>query len=529
MTKPARIFCEDDGTVAQTGRRRDIFYGRWILACVAGEVVGIGVAAAAAISMTVRFGEPRSTGGRLLSLMVFAAVGAVEGGALGAFQWRVLRTRLPRVRAGEWVGVTVAVAVTGWIAGMVPSLFAAGTPSGAWEPDLGLVMLIALVLGAGVGLCVGAAQWFVLRRHAERAGRWIWIHALAWALAMTAIFTAASLPTAGWPAVSIAIAGVAGGVAAGLLLGIVTGVVARRLQPWVDEQRWSLAGKVCAVTGASTGIGYEVALGLARLGGTVVLLCRRPDEGERARQSILAKQPRADLSVIPCDLSDLESVRQAARRLSSGWSRLDVLVHNAGATFRERALTPAGIDATLAVDVVGPFLLTVRLRQQLERCGGRVIMLTGIYHRKGWVNMTDLNFARRRYNWLTANNQAQRGRWLFVSELARRAPRLLAAAVHPGAVLTSAQARLPRAVRALIHTVMRPAFVRPELGAIPVLRLAAHPCPAVPTGRFLDRCRLTSDVADPQVAHTFWTACEEMTGEEWPNSQREWRAVPAWW
>jgi retinol dehydrogenase 12 len=514
-------------TAAQSERRHDTIYARWIAACAAGEVVGIGISAVAAISLNALFGEPQSLGARLFCLAVFAAVGAVEGGALGALQWRVLRTRLPRLRASEWVGVTVAVAMAGWIANMTPSLFATAAPSEPWEPDLAVVMLLASLTGAGAGLCFGAAQWFVLRRHAERAGRWIWIHALGWACAMTAIFAAASLPTAGWSDLSIGLAGVAGGVVGGLLLGTVTGVVARQLQPWVDEQHWSLEGKVCAVTGANTGIGYEIALGFARLGGTVVLLCRREAEGERARQSIVAKQPRADVSVTTCDLSDLESVRQAADRLLRDWSRLDVLVHNAGATFMERSLTAAGIEATLAVDVVGPFLLTARLRQQLERSCGRVITLTGIYQRQGWINLTDLNFAGRRYNWLAASNEAQRGRFLFMSELARRAPRLMTVAVHPGAVLTGAQARLPLAMRVLIHTVMRPAFVRPELGAVPVLRLAARPGPTMLTGRFFDRCRLTADVADAQVAHAFWTACEEMTGEEWPHAQAELKAVLA--
>jgi hypothetical protein len=89
--------------------------------------------------------------------------------------------------------------------------------------------------------------------------------------------------------------------------------------------------------------------------------------------------------------------------------------------------------------------------------------------------------------------------------------------VHPGAVLTGAQARLPGPVRLLIHTLARPAFVRPEVGAIPVLRLAAQPDPGGVTGRFFDRCRPAPDVADPGLAQSFWAACEEMTGEHWPG------------
>lgn len=496
------------------------FYRRWIVACTAGELVGIGVAAGATVAINSLIGEPRSLGPRLATLAAFAAVGAVEGSALAAFQWRVLRTRVPRLRTGEWVAVTVAIAVAGWLAGMTPSLFLnpeATVQTVQQEPGLGFVLLLAAAAGAGAGLCFGAAQWFVLRRHAERAGRWIFIHVPAWALAMSAIFLGASWPEADSSASSIALAGASGGALGGLVLGAVTGLVARELQPWVDEQRWSLHGRVCAVTGANSGIGQEIAVGLARLGGSVLLLCRRPAEGERVRRSILARQPDADVSVVACDIGDFESVRRAAAQVLSTRLRLDVLVHNAGATFPRRTITADGIEATLAVDVVGPFLMTTMLRQRLESCGARVITLTGIYQRKGRLDMDDLHFARRPYDWLAANNQAQLGRWLLTSELARRAPGLTTASVHPGAVLTGAQARLPRIARALIHTVMRPAFVRAEVGAIPVLRLAAQPAPPRVTGRFFDRCHQAPDAADPELARSFWAACEEMTGERWPG------------
>ncbi|MBI4886265.1 MAG: SDR family NAD(P)-dependent oxidoreductase [Acidobacteria bacterium] len=488
------------------------FYRRWIVACAAGELVGIGAATGAALGIHALIGEPQSIASRLLTLAIFAAVGAVEGTALAGFQWRVLRARLPRLRVGEWVGVTVALAVGGWIVGMMPSLFINHEAAAQEEPGLAFVLLMASIAGAGAGLCFGAAQWFILRRHAERASRWIWIHVPAWALAMTAIFLGASLPSGGSSGWFIGLSGVTGGMLGGLLLGAVTGLVASNLRPWVDEQHWSLQGKVCAVTGANSGIGQEVSLGLARLGGSVFLLCRRPAEGERVRQFILARQPGADVSVVTCDVGDFGSIRRAAAQLLTERPRLDVLVHNAGATFPERTMTANGIEATLAVDVVGPFLLTALLRQRLEQCGGRVITLTGIYQRKGQVDTSDLHFAHRPYDSLAANNQAQRGRWLFMSELARRAPQLMTASVHPGAVLTGAQARLPRLVRALIRTLARPAFVRPEVGAIPALRLAAHPDGPHQTGRYFDRCHLAPDVANAALARAFWTACEDMTG-----------------
>jgi retinol dehydrogenase-12 len=493
------------------------FYRRWIVACTAGELVGVGTAAGAALAINGLIGEPRSSGARVLTLATFAVVGAVEGGALAAFQWRVLGARLPRLRAGEWIAVTVAISVAGWLTGMAPALFIQHDAPGSPEPSLPIVLLLAGVAGAGAGLCFGAAQWFILRRHAERAARWIWIHVPAWALAMAAIFLAASWPTAESPRWFIALSGAAGGALGGLLLGAVTGLVAQDLQPWVDERHWSLRGKVCAVTGANSGIGQEISLGLARLGASVVLLVRRPAEGERVRRSIRATFPDADVSVVACDLADFGSIRRAAADLLRDRPRLDLLVHNAGATFQRRTSTADGIEATLAVAVVGPFLLTALLRRRLEHCGGRVITLTGIYQRRARVDPDDFQSSRQPYDWLAANNRAQRCRLLFMSELARRAPQLMTAAVHPGAVLTGAPSHLPWVLRGLV-VAARVAFVRPEVGAIPVLRLAAHPDLQPLSGRFFDRCHAAPDVADPVIARRVWTTFEGLTDERWPRA-----------
>lgn len=496
-----------------------MFYRRWIVACMTGELVGIGVATASAVAFNTWIGEPQTIGGRLAVLATFAVVGAIEGGVLAGLQWRVLRARLPRLRAGEWIGVTIAIAVAGWIVGMVPALFVSHAQAAADEPGLAFVLSLAALAGGAAGLCFGAAQWFVLRRHAERAHRWIWIHIPAWALAMAAIFLGASIPGGDWAPWSIGLSGLAGGALGGLLLGAISGVVARDLRPWVDESHWSLHGQVSVVTGANSGLGREIALGLARLGSAVVLMCRRAAEGEHVRNDILASLPGADVSVSVCDLGDFASIRRAADRLLTERSRLDILVHNAGATFPHRTLTADRVEATLAVDVVGPHLLTSLLRDRLDASRGRVIALTGIYHRKGRLDLGDLSFARRPYAWLAANNQAQRGRFLFIAELARRVPQVSTAAVHPGAVLTGAQARLPWPLRALVHTLARPAFVRAEVGAIPVLRLAAHPNISKWSGRFFDRCQLAPDVPEPGIAEAFWQTCEDLTGARWQTER----------
>ena len=207
------------------------FYRRWVGACAAGELIGIGAATGVALAVNTVIGEPRSLLARLLTLGAFAVVGSIEGAALAGLQWRVLRDRLPRLGPGRWVGATVAVAVIGWIAGMIPPLFFAGETTIQPEPALPAILLLAAAAGAGAGLCFGAAQWVVLRRYAQHAGRWVWIHMPAWAVAMSAIFLGASLPGIDSPPWFIVASGVLGGVLGGVSLGVITGVVARSLQP----------------------------------------------------------------------------------------------------------------------------------------------------------------------------------------------------------------------------------------------------------------------------------------------------------
>jgi hypothetical protein len=221
-----------------TVRARSI-HVRWITACALAELIGIGVAGAAAVTMQAAIGEPTTPGMRWAALALFAAVGAIEGSALGILQWRVLRDRLPRLRVGEWAGVTIAVAVVGWLGGMAGPLFAGGSAEGdaaASEPSLLAITLLAAGTGAAAGAVFGAAQWLVLRRHAVHGGRWIAIHVPGWAAAMAAIFVGAALPAPGWPLWQIVLSGAAGGTLGGALLGAITGVVVRRLEPWVDER-----------------------------------------------------------------------------------------------------------------------------------------------------------------------------------------------------------------------------------------------------------------------------------------------------
>lgn len=150
-----------------------------------------------------------------------------------------------------------------------------------------------------------------------------------------------------------------------------------------DPAPGSLSGHVVAVTGANSGLGKATALGAARLGAEVRMLCRNAERGEAAATEIGAQVPGAVLHVDPCDISDLASLPGVAERLRREVPRLHALVHNAGVMPPKRTETPEGHELTLATHVLGPHVLTHGLRGSLAAAGGegRVVFVVsgGMY------------------------------------------------------------------------------------------------------------------------------------------------------
>ena len=106
-----------------------------------------------------------------------------------------------------------------------------------------------------------------------------------------------------------------------------------------------LSGKLMVVTGANSGIGYQTALALARMGATIAMFCRSPDKGEAARER-LAEDSSTAPELFICDFSEPASIREAAACFRSAHDRLDVLVNNAGGYQPERRENSLGHELT---------------------------------------------------------------------------------------------------------------------------------------------------------------------------------------
>ena len=252
--------------------------------------------------------------------------------------------------------------------------------------------------------------------------------------------------------------------------------VRRRLPGWpADPAPDALAGKVAAVTGATSGLGLATAEGLARLGAEVHLVVRDTDKGARVRDEILGRVPGATLVVDRCDASDLDDVRRFVGE--AGLARLDVLVHTAGAMPAKRTESAQGHELTMALHLLGPVLMTDLLRPALAGHDARVVFVTsgGMYGQR--LRADDPAYLRGEYSPTTAYARSKRAQVELLPLLAHRwAPEgVVVGATHPGwADTPGVETSLPT-----FHKLTGPLLRDAEGGADTTVWLAAtEPAPA---------------------------------------------------
>jgi retinol dehydrogenase-14 len=283
-----------------------------------------------------------------------------------------------------------------------------------------------------------------------------------------------------------------------------------------------MAGRVTLVTGASDGIGRATALGLARLGATVIMVCRDPHRGEAVRDVIRRSSGNPDVRVMPADLSSGAAIGALAGRFGTAHDRLHVLVNCAGVCVPERTLSVDGIELTFAVNHLAYFALTLLLIDRL-RAGApaRIVNVTSAAEAMGVVDFEDL-MSERRYRSLRAYNQSKLANVLFTYELARRleGSGVTVNCLHPGLVRTKIT-RGMRGLGAAIAALERSFARTPAWGAEPVLYLACAPEVQGISGTYFIRKkagRSSRRSHDSAVARRLWEVSEQLSGTSWSRS-----------
>lgn len=279
-----------------------------------------------------------------------------------------------------------------------------------------------------------------------------------------------------------------------------------------------MTGKTCLVTGANSGIGKETALGLARLGARVVLVCRNQQKGEEALGDIRRETGSSSLDLLIADTSSFGSVRALAVQVHERYRRLDVLLNNAGAAVRYRMLSADGIEMTLAGNYLGPVLLTFLLLDLLKSSApSRIVNVSSEAHRSARLDLNDLQYQTRKYKSIAAYSQSKLLMNAFTFELARRleGTGVTANCLHPGVVATNIVPSNAPAVVKMGFAVMKPFLLSPKRGAAVSLYLATSPDVATVSGKYFVKSKPADSnplLRHPKVAPAIWQWTEKMVG-----------------
>jgi retinol dehydrogenase-12 len=272
-----------------------------------------------------------------------------------------------------------------------------------------------------------------------------------------------------------------------------------------------MKGRICLVTGATSGIGYEAARELARRGATMVLAARDKARGAAARDAIRAAVPGAAVELLDCDLADVASVRAAAAEFRTRHDRLHILLNNAGVWRRERKVTKDGFEETFAANHLGPFVLTNLLLDILKASApARIVNVSSALHSRGRMDWSDLQMERE-FDGTKAYSNSKLANVLFTRALALRlaGTNVTVNAVHPGVISTSLSREMPKFIRALLPYVL----ATPEKGARPLVRLCADADVEGVTGRYFDKLtekKPSSDALNDDDAARLWQVSDEL-------------------
>jgi retinol dehydrogenase-14 len=277
-----------------------------------------------------------------------------------------------------------------------------------------------------------------------------------------------------------------------------------------------LKGKTMVVTGASSGIGLEASVKLARRGAEVVMVARDEKRGQAALADVKARSGSDLVSLLLCDFASQAATRKLADDLRTRLKRLDVLINNAGSVSSKRQLTSEGLEQTFAVNHLGYFLLTNLLLDLIVASApARIVNVSSIGHRQGKMDFDDLHFERG-YGIMKAYSRSKLGNVLFTNELARRlaGKGVTVNSLHPGAVATHIWSHAPAIARPIL-AIAKLFMISSEEGADRIVYLAADPEVAGKTGGYYEKNRLVHPsrlAQDKGVGEKLWDVSAQMVG-----------------
>lgn len=279
-----------------------------------------------------------------------------------------------------------------------------------------------------------------------------------------------------------------------------------------------MAGKICIVTGATAGIGKITATALAARGAELIITGRNQQKAEDTVRQIKTETGNESVQYLLADFSDLHQVRAMAAAFKERYSRLDVLVNNAGAFYNFRIETPYGVEMTFLVNHLSPFLLTNLLLEPLKASpNARILNVSSESHKQDKMNFDNLGFEHG-YFGIKAYARSKLANILFSYELARRlgGGNVTVNALHPGHIATDIWKTNFSVIGPALKWFMSLISLTPKEGADNTIYLASSPEIAGITGKYFvkrDPVQSSPISYDEKVAQKLWEISESLTSK----------------
>jgi retinol dehydrogenase-13 len=279
----------------------------------------------------------------------------------------------------------------------------------------------------------------------------------------------------------------------------------------------SLQGKLCVISGATSGVGLASLKRIAAGGADVVLVARNPQRAEDVRNTI-ASASQVNIDTVIADFRDLDSVRNAATLILEKYPRIDLLINSAGIFSTRKITTPGGFELCFCVNHLAPFLLTrLLLDRIIESAPARIIQVNSQGHRFGGFNINDINWGRRFYNGYWGYGASKTAQLLTIWELADRlnGTRVTVNAVHPGGVKTNIGNNNGPLYRWFSRYVIRYTLKDPKMSGDAIYFLAAAPELSNVSGRYFNRTvdeKPAPHALNRELGRAVWELSEKLVG-----------------
>lgn len=287
----------------------------------------------------------------------------------------------------------------------------------------------------------------------------------------------------------------------------------------------TLKDKVCLVTGATSGIGFETALALAKMGGTIVVGGRDMEKASNAVIKIRSASNNPNVDFLLADLSDFVEVKKFAEEFKQQYKRLDVLVNNAGAIFKDYDVNPQGIEMTMALNLFSIYLLTGSLLDILQGSApARVINVSSMLHKTAKNEFDGFN-EESTYKALNAYGLSKLGLLHFNTILAERlqGTGVTTNAMHPGWVKSNFGSGFYTGFYGFIDTIFKPIQITPQKGAETIVYLASSPDVEKISGKYFIKNKAvpsSSASYDTKTSDLVWELCKQQTGFEYAFKEK---------